>query len=150
MTRGPTRAPALHPGLPPAAGAFVVGVGGAVGAVARWGLTTTFPVGADGFPWTTLLINVSGSALLAALPLLPAVHRHSWVGLLIGTGILGGFTTMSAASVDTLTLAREDHPGMAVAYCLATLLAALAAVLVVDRLTSPAERAEAEDAGWDE
>ena len=150
MTPGPKPAHTLHPGLPPAAAAVVVGVGGALGAVARWGLTTTFPSGTGGFPWTTLLINVSGSALLAALPLLPAARRHSWVGLLVGTGILGGFTTMSAASVDTLTLVREDHLGMALAYCLVTLLAALAAVLAVDRLTSPAERAEAEDSGWDE
>lgn len=150
MTHGTTRAHSLHPGLSPGAAALVVGLGGAVGAVARWALTEAFPAAAGRFPWTTLLINVVGSALLAALPLLPAARRHSWVGLLVGTGILGGFTTMSAASVDTLTLLREQHIGTALTYWLGTLLAALAAVLAVDRLTSPAERDEAEDAGWDE
>jgi fluoride exporter len=150
MTHGTTRAHSLHPGLPPGAAALVVGVGGAIGAVARWALTEAFPAEAGRFPWTTLLINAGGAALLAALPLLPAARRHSWVGLLVGTGILGGFTTMSAASVDTLTLLRDQHIGVALTYWLGTLLAALAAVLAVDRLTSPADRHEAEDAGWDE
>lgn len=146
MTRGTRSVHPLHPGL----GALVVSVGGALGAVARWGLTTAIPVAAADFPWPTLLINVVGSGLLAALPLLPVARRHAWVGLLVGTGILGGFTTMSAASVDTFNLLREGETLLALIYCLGTLTAALAVVLAVDRLTTPAERAEAEDAGWDE
>ena len=146
MTGGTRSVHPLHPGL----GALAVSVGGALGAVARWGLTTAFPVTAGHFPWPTLLINVVGSGLLAALPVLPWARRHAWVGLLVGTGVLGGFTTMSAASMDTFALVREHHIMPALLYCLGTLAAALAAVLVVDRLTTPAERAEAEDAGWDE
>ena len=146
MTRGSRSVHPLHPGL----GALAVSVGGALGAVARWGLTTAFPVAAGHFPWPTLIINVAGSGLLAALPLLPVARRHAWVGLLVGTGILGGFTTMSAASVDTFTLLREDETMLALVYCVGTLAAALAVVLVVERLTTPAERDMAEDAGWDE
>ena len=146
MTRGTRSVHPLHPGL----GALAVSVGGALGAVARWGLTSAFPVSAGHFPWPTLLINVVGSGLLAALPLLPAARRHDWVGLLLGTGVLGGFTTMSAASTDTFALIREDHILLALLYCLGTLAAALAVVLAVDRLTTPAERDDAEDAGWDE
>ena len=57
------------------------------------------------FPWVVLVINVSGSALLAAVPLLPVARRVPWVAVFLGTGILGGYTTMSAASVDTFTVA---------------------------------------------
>ena len=146
MTRGTRSVDSLHPGF----GALAVSVGGALGAVARWGLTSTFPVAAGHFPWPTLMVNVVGSALLAALPLLPAARRHAWVGPLLGTGVLGGFTTMSAASADTFALVREHHLALALLYCLGTLAAALAAVLAVERLTTPGERAEAEQAGWDE
>ena len=51
---GPSR-PALAPRL-----LLAVAVGGAVGALARWGLTEAWPADADGFPWATLAINVSG------------------------------------------------------------------------------------------
>jgi CrcB protein len=137
---------ALHPGL----GALAVSVGGALGAVARWALETAFPISTGHFPWATLLINVSGSALLAALPLLPTARRHAWVGLFVGAGLLGGFTTMSTASVDTFTLLDEHHVLLALGYCFGTVAAALAAVLVVDRLTTLADRSAAEEAGWDE
>ena len=149
MTRG-TRARTLHPGVGLGQGVLLVAAGGALGAVARWALTTEFPASAGQFPWTTLLINVVGSALLAALPLLSAARHRSWVGLFVGTGVLGGFTTMSTASVDTFNLLDGHHVVTAVVYCLGTLAAAVAAVLVVDRLTTPSERAAAEDAGWDE
>ncbi len=61
-------------------GVLATGVGGALGAAARWSVTAAFPVEADHFPWSTFLINVVGSALLAALPLLAAVHQRPWLG----------------------------------------------------------------------
>jgi CrcB protein len=136
----------LHPGL----GVLVVGLGGACGAVVRWALENAFPVDADGFPWVTLLVNVGGSALLAALPLLSVARRRAWVGPALGTGVLGGFTTMSTASVETFVLLDGGHVGLATAYCVGTLAAALVAVLLVDRLTTLADRGTAEDEGWDE
>jgi CrcB protein len=134
----------------PLVGCAVTAVGGALGAVARWGLEAAFPGGDGGFPWTTFLINVIGSALLAALPLLPAARRHAWVGLMLGTGVLGGFTTMSTTSVETFTLLDQHQLALATAYCVGTLGAALAAVASVDRLTTIADRARASEAGWDE
>ncbi len=130
--------------------AGAAGLGGAVGALARWGLTEAFPVSAGHFPWVVLLINVSGSALLAAVPLLPVARRVPWVAVFLGTGILGGYTTMSAASVDTFTLLDDGHPGLALAYSLGTLAAALAAVLLVERWVRPEERLRVERAGGDE
>jgi len=131
-------------------GSAVTALGGALGATIRWALESASPVAEGHFPWVTFAINVVGSALLAALPLLPAARRHAWVGLLLGTGVLGGFTTMSTASVETFALLAHDHLALAAAYCLGTLGVALAAVVAVDRLTTIADRARARAEGWDE
>jgi CrcB protein len=130
MTGGSRSVHPLHPGL----GVLVVGLGGACGAVARWALQQAFPAPSGSFPWITLLINVVGSALLAALLLMPVARRRAWVGPALGTGVLGGFTTMSTASVETFVLLDDGHLGLATAYCLGTLVAALLAVVMVTRL----------------
>lgn len=122
--------------------------GGVLGSLARTGLTSGLPVG-TGFPWTVFAINVVGSGLLAAIPALAAVRRTPWLGVFLGTGVMGGFTTMSAASVETVVLAHHHHTGTAISYAGGTLLAALLAVLVVSRFTTPAQRAEAEAAEVD-
>jgi CrcB protein len=124
--------------------------GGAAGAVARWALTDLFPVSAVGFPWVTFLINVIGSGLLAALPLLAAARSRPWLGLLLGTGALGGFTTMSAASTETFLLIDRGAAGIGLAYCAGTLCASLLAVLLVDRLTTEQQRQDFENAEGDE
>ena len=113
--------------------------GGILGALARWALTDSFPVG-RGFPTTVFWINVAGSALLAALPALAVVRRTPWLGVFLGTGVLGGFTTMSAASEETVVLLEHDRTGTALVYAGGTLIAALAAVWLVDRWTTPAAR----------
>ena len=126
--------PRLHVAL------LAASVGGIGGALARWALTERFPM-SDGFPTTVFGINVLGSALLATLPALAAVRRRPWLGVLLGTGVLGGFTTMSAASEQTVVLLEHDRTGTAAAYAGGTLVAALVAVWVVDRLwTTPAAR----------
>ena len=136
-------APPLGPALAAAA------LGGILGSLARYGLTEWFEVGA-GFPWTVFAINVVGSALLAALPALAAVRRSALLGVFLGTGVLGGFTTMSAASTETVTLFEHGHRLTGFSYCAGTLLAALVAVAVVDRWSTASDRAEAERAGVDE
>ena len=86
---------ARHPLRPPR-GRARSRVGGAVGALLRYGLTEAFPDPADGFPWTIFAVNVVG--LLRCSPLLPAfpvVRRHALLPPLLGTGVLGGFTTLS-------------------------------------------------------
>jgi fluoride exporter len=113
--------------------------GGILGALARWWLTELFPA-TDGFPTTVFWINVAGSALLAALPALALVRRTPWLGVFLGTGVLGGFTTMSTASEQTVVLLQGGRTGTAVAYAGGTLLAAMVAVWLVDRWTTPADR----------
>ena len=120
-----------------------------MGAVARWGLTDLFPVAADSFPWVTFVINVVGSGLLAALPLLATARRRPWLGLLLGPGVLGGFTTMSAASTETFVLIDHGATALGLAYCLGTLGASLLAVLLVDRITTDQQRLDFENAEGD-
>lgn len=128
--------------MTPGRGVLLVAAGGALGALARQGLTEALPTAAGAFPWTMFAINVLGSAALAAVPLLPQARRHAWPGLFVGTGLCGGFTTMSAASVDTFTLLDGGHVVTGGAYCVGTLLAALLAVVLVSRFaTGPTDPA---------
>ena len=123
----------------PASHVLAVSAGGALGALLRWALVLAAPAAAHGVPWVVLGINVVGSGLLAALPALAVVRRRDWVAPLLGTGVLGGFTTMSAAAVDTVVLGAAARPVTAAAYLLLTLGGALLAVLLVDRLTAAPE-----------
>jgi CrcB protein len=126
-------------------GVLATGAGGAVGAVARWSATSVLPVEADRFPWATFVINLVGAALLAALPLLAAVHTRPWLSLLLGTGVLGGFTTMSAASAETFELLDHGHVVLGLAYCLGTLGAALVAVTFLDRVATVDQRVDVDE-----
>jgi CrcB protein len=88
--------------------AALVGIGGAIGAVARYALQQWLP--ADSLPWGTITANLVGSLLLGVL--LGAVAAGATIGddvvLLFGTGVLGAFTTMSAFAVDSIRLAESD------------------------------------------
>ena len=78
--------------------ALLVGMGGFVGANARYWIGAALVAGA---PWTTLGINVAGSFLLGAL--IGTSPSTSW-RLLLGVGVLGGFTTFSAFALETVEL----------------------------------------------
>ena len=86
---------------------LVIGCGGAVGAMMRYGLglRVTLLAG-SAFPWGTLLVNVVG-CFLAGLLFALAVTRIPLSDLLrngLQIGLLGGFTTFSAFSIDAITL----------------------------------------------
>ncbi|WNI30753.1 fluoride efflux transporter CrcB [Streptomyces sp. ITFR-6] len=121
----PTRA--LNPQIPVVA---VVALGGATGACARYGAALLWPTAADGFPWTTLVVNVIGCAVIGVFMVviseLWAAHRL--VRPFFGTGVLGGFTTFSTYAVDIQRLVDGGRARSGLAYLGLTLLAALAAV----------------------
>ena len=127
-----------------------VAVGGAAGALARWGLTEAFPSEADAFPWATFAINVAGSFALALLPALAAVRRSRTLAVGLGPGLLGGFTTLSAYSEQTRALLDAGRTGVAGLYLLGTLAACLAAVAVADHWSTLAQRREFAEEGGDE
>jgi CrcB protein len=107
---------------------LLVFIGGGVGSVLRFlvgRLAATAVPG--GFPWGTLIVNVAGSFAAGLLiGWLAGRSGHAGTQLLLMTGLLGGFTTFSAFSIDTLTLATRQ-PAAAVAYVSATLLLGLLA-----------------------
>jgi CrcB protein len=110
----------------------LVALGGAVGALARYGLSRAFPVGAGTFPTTTFLINVSGAFILTVL-LEWLVRRGTpehWLRLLIGVGVLGAFTTFSTFATELAQLWRDHERTMAVAYAVASVAAGVLAVVL--------------------
>ena len=127
-----------------------VAVGGAAGALARWGLTEAFPSDTDAFPWATFAVNVVGSFLLALLPAVAAVRRSRTLAVALGPGVLGGFTTLSAYSEQARALVDAGRLGVAGAYLLGTLAACLVAVAVADHWSTLAERRAFEAEGGDE
>lgn len=123
----------------------LVGIGGALGACARHGLSTAFSDSAGTFPWSTFGINVAGCFLLALLPALAFVRRRPLLPPLLGTGILGGFTTMSAYAEEARALVADGSAALAAIYVAGTLAASLVAVALADRFSSTTQRAEFED-----
>lgn len=103
-----------------------VALGAALGAVARWGLGEVAPT-VHGVTAATLVINVVGAFALGALPALAVVRRSRRVALLLGPGLLGGFTTVSAWIGESTTLARDGHVGLAGLYIAATVAAGITA-----------------------
>ena len=108
-------------------------VGGVLGALLRWELDVLVPDG-GGFPWTTFAINVSGSFLLAALPALAAVRRRPVLPVFLGTGVLGGYTTLSTYAEQGRALLAGGSELLAAAYLLGTLGCCLVAVALAQRL----------------
>lgn len=125
--------------LRPAALAAVA-LGGAVGALGRYAVGRGVPVEPGSFPWSTFVINVVGTTLLALLLTRAAVRRHPLALPALGTGVLGGFTTLSLYAEETRALLAGGHVALAAAYAVGTLLACLAAVAFVGGPTSSADR----------
>ena len=109
----------------------VVGAGGAIGALARYGLGRAFPVAAGTFPTTTFAINVAGAFVLAFLleTLLRRRTPDHWLRLLVGVGVLGAFTTFSTMATELALLWRDGDRALAGAYAGASLVAGVVAVL---------------------
>jgi CrcB protein len=128
---------------------LAVALGGALGAVLRWALGDAVPDGA-GFPWTTFAINVTGSLLLASLPVFAAVRRRQTLAAALGPGLLGGYTTLSAYSEQTRALLADGQTTTALLYLLGTLAACLVAVAAMSRLYPPAAGDEFAAEGGDE
>lgn len=78
-------------------------------------------------PWGTLVVNVVGSAGLGALVGSDAGPTTLWI---VGTGLLGGFTTFSAASFESAALILDNRWSGAILYAVGTLVLSVAAVAV--------------------
>ena len=98
----------------------LVGIGGALGSMLRYAIAilSIERIG-PGFPWHTAAINIVGSFLIGIV----AIYSQSSIGLspyvsaFAMVGVLGGFTTFSTFSYDTVTLLSDGVPATALAYC---------------------------------
>jgi CrcB protein len=107
-----------------------VAVGGALGSVARYAVTvlTARALGA-GFPWGTLTVNVVGSLLMGVLAVLLLERAKSPWAVFALTGVLGGFTTFSAFSLDALRFYERGDVDTALLYVGLSLVLSVVAVV---------------------
>jgi CrcB protein len=110
---------------------LLVFLGAGVGANARYWLSVWISSKWQAFPWSTLTINITGSLALGLLLgyLDSRSEAHAW-RLLIGVGLLGGYTTFSTFSMETVELIRTGQTIQALAYVLASTLLGIAAAFV--------------------
>lgn len=117
----------MHPAL-------AVALGGAAGALARFYLVVALRRIDHTFPWGTLLVNVLGSFLIGAVWawFLDRPGTPEWVRVGLMTGVLGGYTTLSSVSLETVLLLESGAHWPALANLAANfglgLLACLAAL----------------------
>lgn len=105
---------------------LLVGLGGAVGSLGRYGVgyVVARMVGVD-FPWGTLLVNVLGGLAMGLLTARVG-PEHEAMRLLLGVGVLGGFTTFSTFSLEAVRL-LQHQPGAGALYIGASLVLSVGA-----------------------
>jgi CrcB protein len=108
---------------------ILIAAGGAIGSVCRFLLSSrmTAAISAATFPAGTFTVNAAGSFLIGLLwAFADAGSFSSSLRFFIFTGILGGFTTFSAFSAETMNLFRSGETGMALMYVLLSNVACIA------------------------
>lgn len=104
-------------------------VGGAVGALARWGVSLAIPASPEAFPLATFLVNVTGAFGLGmvAVLLTERLPPARLMRPMIGIGFFGAYTTFSIMAVEGVRLLEAGRVTTALTYWIATLLAGQAA-----------------------
>ena len=122
---------------------LLVFLGGGIGAAARHGINVAFARWfGTSFPFHTLFENVSGSLLMGLLAgyFMLRGYTSQHLRLFLTTGILGGYTTFSAFSLDAILLWERQQYGMAALYVFTSVIASLAGLMIglaVVRLFNP-------------
>ncbi|TFV55354.1 fluoride efflux transporter CrcB [Geodermatophilus sp. DF01-2] len=109
---------------------LLAALGGVLGALARWGVGTALPSSPGGWPWATLLVNLTGCLLLGALTatLTARSPEPAWARPFLAVGVLGGYTTYSAFAVEAVGLLDAGAVALAVGYVLVSVLGGVLAV----------------------
>jgi len=112
---------------------LLVGIGGAIGAMARFAAGNAIGSLPNGFPLATALINVAGSLAMGVLIGVLAKTTPQYqneIRLFVAVGIFGGFTTFSSFSLDAITLIERGDFVLAALYIVGSVLLSLAALYV--------------------
>jgi CrcB protein len=111
---------------------LIVAAGGALGAMARYGLGRLLPV-TGGWPWPTLTANVVGGLLMGVLTGWLAFKggaEGETIRLFAAVGVLGGFTTFSAFSLETVLMIERRVFAMASGYVAISVAASVIALFI--------------------
>ncbi len=110
---------------------LLAALGGALGALTRWGVAEALPSSPGGWPWATLAVNLAGCLLVGLLlaTLLARSPAPAWARPFLAVGVLGGFTTYSTFAVDAVLLADGGAVVLAAGYVLASVVGGLLAVV---------------------
>ena len=119
---------------PTVAQGLAVMAGAAVGALLRWQTGLWLNPLWHGFPLGTLAVNVGGGLAVGALCAWLAAQPDEMLRLLLVTGFLGGLTTFSAFSAESLSLLQRGAYGLALVHSAAHVLASLGAAAIGWRL----------------
>ncbi|KGR81550.1 fluoride efflux transporter CrcB [Lysinibacillus odysseyi] len=103
---------------------FAVGIGGAVGALLRFYMSSLISYD-TGFPAATLLVNIVGCFLLSLLLSGPILKGKPHVKLALTTGVIGSFTTFSTFSYETVTLIQNGFLKWAFLYICLSIIGGL-------------------------
>ncbi|WP_426512445.1 fluoride efflux transporter FluC [Dactylosporangium sp. McL0621] len=124
----PAQRAELRPSPWPVLGA--ISAGGVCGALARYGVAQAWPHARGGFPWSTLVVNVTGCLLIGVLMVIvtEVATERRLLRPFAGVGVLGGYTTFSTYAVDIHQTASAGSPWAALGYLAATLVGAVLAV----------------------
>jgi len=109
----------------------LVGIGGAIGAIARYSIDKVTITYIDSSVAGTFAVNISGSFLLGLLTGMASAHSN-WpveIRIFIGIGVLGSYTTFSTLSVATIQLAQRGEVANAVINLVASIVVGLAAAI---------------------
>ena len=111
---------------------LLVGIGGAIGSIARYGSGVLVGrVWPSSFPLATMLVNISGSLVMGMFIGWLARTTPAWQAdarLFVAVGVLGGFTTFSSFSLDTVALLERGALGQAALYVLGSVLVSILAL----------------------
>ncbi len=115
-------------------GVLLIAAGGAIGTLVRYLIAEGIEV--SSFPWHTLLVNIVGCGLLAAVtaPTRPKTQQR-----ILGTGFCGGLTTFSTLSVEVVSMMDDGNASRAGLYLLASVVAGLVAYVSVRTMSATSD-----------
>ncbi|HUR31580.1 MAG TPA: fluoride efflux transporter CrcB [Saprospiraceae bacterium] len=111
---------------------LIIGIGSFFGGMFRY-LLSLFMISKwpGNFPIGTLIVNITGCLLIGILlGINSKINLSTELKLFLSTGLLGGFTTFSAFSVETITLMRNGQTGNAILYISCSIILGLAATFL--------------------